>query len=257
MNPSRNTVDRSLDTLDPGSSEDSSERRRNSLNKNIIIDRNEGYMDRVADSNKRGPSISMSDSGVQLVSLFSSTSNSISKIDTNAKENQIESTSSIVSISNNSNNKGGGGGVGMVGCINNQESISSVNNSHDNSSNSILTVDSQEAAPSSSASASGSSSSSSQYVSSSRKWMGSDAITVGHQNQYTQQSKSPPGVKDVSCHLYHFILAYIISYHIILSSTKSYSLIFLHSITPYIQSYHTILYYLIFHHTISPYFILS
>ena len=132
------------------------------------------------DVKQKRPSISLNDSGVQLVSLFTSSINSIGKSDSSPLESQ-----SAVPASNSSNSGNrGGGGMGGGGTIAHQDSSS--NNS---SSNSVLNIDNPDV-PSSSSFA---------YMSPSRKWMVSDAITVGHQSQYTQQSKSPPRSKEVRC----------------------------------------------------------
>ena len=176
------TIDRSLDTLEL----DCVESRRSSMNNNINISGNEADTDRggggEGDVKQKRPSISLNDSGVQLVSLFSSSASGVNKSDGCTLESQ-----SAVPMGNSSygSDRGGGGGGGGVGSISHQDS-----GSNNSSSNSVLNVDNQEV-PSSS------SSSSFAYMSPSRKWMVSDAITVGHQSQYTQQSKSPPRSKEV------------------------------------------------------------
>ena len=159
------------------------------MNNNINISSTEADTDRGGgggggggggeDVKQKRPSISLNDSGVQLVSLFTSSINSIGKSDSSPLESQ-----SAVPASNSSNSGNRGGGVGGGGTIAHQDSSS--NNS---SSNSVLNIDNPDV-PSSSSFA---------YMSPSRKWMVSDAITVGHQSQYTQQSKSPPRSKEVRC----------------------------------------------------------
>ena len=154
------------------------------MNNNTNISGNEADTDRggggEGDVKQKRPSISLNDSGVQLVSLFSSSASGVNKSDGCTLESQP-----AVPMGNSSYSSDKGGGGGGVGSISYQDS-----GSNSSSSNSVLNVDNQEV-PSSS------SSSSFAYMSPSRKWMVSDAITIGHQSQYTQQSKSPPRSKEV------------------------------------------------------------
>ena len=87
---SHQTIDRSLDTLEL----DCAESRRSSMTNNINISNAEADTDRGGgggggeDVKQKRPSISLNDSGVQLVSLFTSSINSIGKSDSSPLESQ-------------------------------------------------------------------------------------------------------------------------------------------------------------------------